>query len=113
MKRIMAIIRPVMRDDTIAALHKVENFPGAVMTEVSGIRRGLHQRIKEHQEPLTIEFPAYIRIEIICPDHMTKTLVETIHTSARTGKRGDGKIFVSTVESALRIHDGKTSDGAI
>ncbi len=113
MKRIIAIIRPIMRDGVIAALHKMENFPGAVMTVTSGIRRGLHQEDKSKQEKPLVDYHAYIRIEIICQDHMAKTLVETIRANAYTGRLGDGKIFVSPIEYAIRIHDGKTGDEAI
>jgi len=112
MKRVIAIIRPVMLDDVVAALHRVEDFPGAVMSEVKGVRRGTHQRANEHREPLTIDFPNYIRIEIICSCEMASNLVEAIRTSAHTGKEGDGKIFTSSVSSAVRIRDGQTDGNA-
>ena len=113
MKRVIAIIRPVMVDEVVAALHRVENFPGAIMTDVKGIRRGTHQRVSEHREPLTIVLPNYIRIEIICSDDMVSSLVEAIRTSAHTGKGGDGKIFMSSVVAAVRIQDGQTDGNAI
>ncbi|MBU0731231.1 MAG: P-II family nitrogen regulator [Proteobacteria bacterium] len=113
MKRIIALIRPVMRDDVIAALHLVEDFPGAVMTEIQGIRRGTHQKIKEKNELLTIGFRTYIRIEIICTDSQVPILFEAIRANAHTGKPGDGKIFVSSMESALRISNGQTDEEAL
>ncbi len=113
MKRIIAMIRPVMRDDVITALHKVEDFPGASMSEIKGIRRGIHQHIKEHREQLAIDFPIYVRIEIICTDELAPTLVKTIRTNAHTGKPGDGKIFVSPVTSALRISNEETDEDAL
>ena len=113
MKRIVAIIRPIVRDDVIAALHQVKDFPGASMSEISGIRRGIHQRVKEHREPLAIDFPIFVRIEIICCDTSAPILVETIRANAHTGKPGDGKIFVSPVESALRISKGQTDEEAL
>ena len=113
MKRIIAIIRPVMRDDVISALHLVENFPGASMSEILGLRRGLKQHVDERKESLTVDFGNYIRLEIICSDSMVSTLVETIHENARTGKPGDGKIFVSPIESALRIESGETGEKAL
>lgn len=113
MKRIVALIRPIMRDDVIAALHLVEDFPGAAMTEIQGIRRGTHQRSAGKREPGTIGFRTYIRIEIICPDILVPILVETIRANATTGKPGDGKIFVSAVESALRLSNGQTDDEAL
>ena len=113
MKRIIAMIRPVVRDDVISALHQVEDFPGASMSEISGIRRGIHQRLKEHREPLAIDFPSFVRIEIICCDASAPTLVEAIQANAHTGRAGDGKIFVSPVESALRISNGQTAEAAL
>jgi nitrogen regulatory protein P-II 1 len=113
MKRIIAMIRPILRDEVISALHRVEDFPGASMSEIKGVRRGIHQHIKEHREPLAIDFLIYVRIEIICPDALAPILVETIRASAHTGKPGDGKIFVSPVASALRISNGETDEEAL
>lgn len=113
MKRIIAIIRPVMLDDVISALHQVEDFPGAIMTEVKGIRRGTHQRVEEHREPLTIDFPIYTRIETICSNEMAPILIKAIRSSAHTGKGGDGKIFISPIASAVRIQGGQTDGEAI
>ena len=113
MKRIIAMVRPIVRDDVITALHLVEDFPGASMSEISVIRRGIHQRIKEHREPLAIDFPTFVRIEIICCDASVARLVEAIRANAHTGKPGDGKIFVSQVETALRISNGQADEEAL
>ncbi len=103
MKRLVAFFRPVMRDDVIAALHKIDDFPGASMSEIMGVRRGVHQRLHQHREELTLDFPRYIRLEIVCSDAMMPILTETIRSSAHTGRPGDGKIFISQVDSAQRI----------
>ena len=113
MKQIIAMVRPVMRNDVIAALQQVKNFPGACMTNFEGIRRGTCQDTNGHCEAPLIGFRSYIRIEIICKDDMAPALIETIRASARTGKPGDGKIFVRPVESALRISNGQTDEDAI
>lgn len=113
MKQIIAMVRPIMRNDVIAALHKVENFPGACMTNFEGIRRGTCQGSEGHCEPPLIGFRNYVRIEIICKDDMAPVLVETIRESAHTGKPGDGKVFVCQVASALRISNGQTDEDAI
>jgi len=76
--------------------------------DIGSVVADIQQRIADR-----VKIPEYIRIEMICADHMATTLVETIRTSARTGKRGDGKIFVSPVESALRIHDAQIDNNAI
>lgn len=113
MKRITAMVRSVLRDDVISALHQVEDFPGASMTEVKKVRRGIHQKQQEDQEPLTLDFPVYVRFEIICRNSLAPVLVETIRSNAYTGKPGDGKIIVSAVESALRICDGMEDKDAL
>ena len=113
MKRIIAMVRPVLRDDVISALHQVEDFPGASMFEVKKVRRGIHQKHKEDQEPLSLDFPIYIRFEIICRNSLAPLIVETIRENAQTGKPGDGKIIVSSFESALRICDGREDKEAL
>ena len=113
MKRIIALIRPIMRDDVIAALHQVEDFPGAVMAEIQGIRRGTHQRTEDRKEPPSLGYRTYVRIEIICPNRLAPILLKTIRANAHTGKPGDGKIFLSPIESALRISNGQTDDEAL
>jgi nitrogen regulatory protein PII len=113
MKRIIALVRPLLRDDVIAALHQVEDFPGASMSEIKSVRRGIRQRNQEHREPLAIDFLNYVRFEIICCDTSVPLLVETIRANAYTGKPGDGKIFVSPIESALRISEGATDEEAL
>ena len=113
MKRIIAMVRPVLRDDVISALHQVEDFPGASMSEVKKVRRGIHQKNKEDREPLSLDFPIYVRFEIICRNSLAPLLVETIRANEQTGKAGDGKIIVAPVESALRICDGKEDKAAL
>jgi len=113
MKRIIAMIRPVMRDRVVAALHRMEDFPGAAMSEISSVRRGLHQHREEYREPPALDFPLFVRLEIVCADAMAPLLVETIRIHARTGRPGDGKIFVAPVEAALRIASGETDEEAL
>ncbi|MEW6428903.1 MAG: P-II family nitrogen regulator [Thermodesulfobacteriota bacterium] len=113
MKRIIALIRPVMRDDVIFALHQVENFPGAALSDMQGIRRGLHQQAREHRETPGGSFVSLVRFEIVCSDDLAPLLVETIRANAFTGKPGDGKIFVSDVQAALRISNGQLDEDAL
>ena len=113
MKRIIAMVRPALREDVIYALHQVEDFPGASMSEVKKVRRGILQKNKEDREPLSLDFPVYVRFEIICRNSLVPLLVETIRANAHTGKAGDGKIIVSSVESALRICNGQEDKEAL
>ena len=113
MKRIIAMVRPVLRDEVISALHQVEDFPGASMSEVKKVRRGVLQKNEEDREPLSLDFPSYVRFEIICRNSLEPVIIETIRANAHTGKPGDGKIIVSSVESALRISDAKEDKAAL
>ncbi len=106
MKRIVAIIRPNMLDDVVYALHKIENFPGANMTEVRGMGRGFSRRVKESRQTSSIGYPAQVRIEIICTEEKLEEIVTTIENTARTGRTGDGKIFISPVEEVIRVSSG-------
>ena len=113
MKRIIAMIKPNMLDDVIFSLHRIEDFPGATMTDVRGIGRGVHQHVKENDLSPSIGYPAQVRIEIICHDHQTEEIAMTIEKSAHTGKPHDGKIFISPVEEAIRIRTGQRGDDAV
>jgi nitrogen regulatory protein P-II 1 len=113
MKRVVAIVRPVMLDDVIYALHKIENFPGATMAEVRGMGRSFSRRVKESRAASAFGFPNQVRIEIVCSLDMLEDIVETIKSAARTGKTGDGKIIISPVEEVVRIRTGERGAHAL
>ena len=113
MKRIIASVRPTKLDDVVAALNKVEDFPGAAISETKRVIRGTNQSEKDELEQLDLGFPHYIRFEIICRNSLVDRLVEAIRWSAHTGNQGDGKIIVSPIESAIRISDGQTDKDAL
>ncbi|MFH1217281.1 MAG: P-II family nitrogen regulator [Pseudomonadota bacterium] len=113
MKRIIAVIKPNMLDDVIFALHKIENFPGATMTEVRGMGRGFQRYVKENSHHSPFGYPAQVRIEIVCLESQTEEIVSAIEKSARTGKSGDGKIFISSIDEAVRIRTGQRGDAVI
>jgi nitrogen regulatory protein P-II 1 len=113
MKRIIAVIKPTMLDDVIFALHKIEDFPGATMTEVRGMGRGFRKYIQEKSTYSTFGYPAQVRIEVVCKEAQVEKIVSTIEQSARTGKPGDGKIFISDVEEAVRISTGQRGNEVI
>jgi nitrogen regulatory protein P-II 1 len=113
MKRIIATVRPAMLDNVVAALNKMESFPGAGISETKRVLRGTNQSDKNDPKQFNLDFPHYIRLEIICRNGLVADLVETIRWSAHTGKPGDGKIIVSPIESAIRISDGLTDKAAL
>ena len=113
MKRIIAIIKPNMLDDVIFALHQIEDFPGATMTEAQGMGRSFHRHIEDRRNSGSFGYPTQIRIEIVCFDNQANLISSTIEKNARTGKSGDGKIFISDVKEVIRIRTGQRGEDAI
>ncbi len=112
MKKIEAIVQPFKLEAVKEALHGI-SVQGMTVTEVKGFGRqkGLREvyRGMEYQ----VDFLPKVKIEVIAPDDKAKTIVETIMNAARTGRIGDGKIFVYPVEEVVRIRTGETGDGAV
>ena len=113
MKHIVAIIKANMLDDVIFALHHIEDFPGATISEVKGIGCGFHQHVRKNQQTPSFFLPAQIRMEIICNDGQMNEIVSAIEKSAHTGKPDDGKIFVAPIEEVVRIRTGQRGPEAI
>jgi nitrogen regulatory protein PII len=113
MKRIIAIVKPNMLDDVIFALHQIEDFPGATMTEVRGMGHGFHRHVEKRQRSPEVGYPSQVRIEIVCLDNQLDDIIAAIEKNARTGKSGDGKIFISPVDGAIRISTGQRGEEAI
>ena len=112
MKKLEAIIQPHKLDDVKEAL-KAAGVDGMTISEVHG-----HGRQKGHTETYRgseykIDLRPKIKIEIVLPDTELDRIVGVISESARTGKIGDGKIFVSTIEEAYRIRNGERGGGAL
>jgi len=112
MKKIEAIIQPFKLEPVKEALHSI-SVQGMTVTEVKGFGRqkGLREvyRGMEYQ----VDFLPKVKIEVIAPDEKTQAIVETIMNSARTGRIGDGKIFVYPVAEVVRIRTGETGNEAV
>jgi nitrogen regulatory protein P-II 1 len=112
MKKIEAIIQPFKLEAVKEALHGI-SVQGMTVTEVKGFGRqkGLREvyRGMEYQ----VDFLPKVKIEVIAPDDKAESIVTTIMTAARTGRIGDGKIFVYPVAEVIRIRTGETGDAAI
>jgi len=112
MKKIEAIIQPFKLEPVKEALHAI-SIQGMTVTEVKGFGRqkGLREvyRGMEYQ----VDFLPKVKIEVVTPDDKVKTVVETIIQHARTGRIGDGKIFVYPVSEVIRIRTGDTGDAAV
>jgi len=112
MKKIEAIIKPFKLDDVKEALNEI-GIQGMTITEVKGYgRQKGHKEIYRGAE-YVVDFIPKIKIEIVLQDDWAEKVVETIKTSAATGKLGDGKIFISDIQQAIRVRTGETGEEAI
>ena len=112
MKKIDAIIKPFKLEEVKEALAGV-GVQGLTVSEVKGFgRQKGHTEIYRGSE-YTVDFLPKIKIEIVLPDNLVQRAAEAIVHAARTGKIGDGKVFISNVESAIRIRTEESGDQAI
>jgi nitrogen regulatory protein PII len=112
MKKIDAIIKPFKLDEVKEALASV-GVQGLTISEVKGFgRQKGHTEIYRGSE-YTVDFLPKIRIEVVVADSLKQQAVEAIVRAARTGKIGDGKVFVSNVESAIRIRTEESGEEAV
>ena len=112
MKKIEAIIKPFKLDEVKEALQEA-GIQGLTVTEVKGFgRQKGHTELYRGAE-YVVDFLPKVKIEIVLSDDLVDTAVQAIISAARTGKIGDGKIFVSPVEQAIRIRTGETGDDAV
>ena len=112
MKKIEAIIQPHKLDEVKEALHGI-GVEGITITEVRG-----HGRQKGHTEiyrgnEYKVDLIPKVKLDMIVPDARAKQIVEAIVVAARSGKIGDGKIFVSTIEEAIRIRNGEEGESIL
>ena len=112
MKLVVAIIKPFKLDDVREALHDV-NVHGMTVTEVKGFgRQKGHTEIYRGAE-YSVEFLPKLRLEVAVSDEQVENVIETIGNAARTGKIGDGKIFIMPLEQAIRIRTEESGDIAL
>ena len=112
MKKIEAVIKPFKLDEVREALSAV-GVSGLTVTEVKGFgRQKGHTELYRGAE-YVVDFLPKIKLEVVVKADMLETALETIIKAARTGKIGDGKIFVTSVEQVIRIRTGETDEAAI
>ena len=112
MKKIEAIIQPFKFDEVKEALTQA-GVEGMTISEVKGFgRQKGHKEIYRGSE-YTVDVLPKVKIEIVAPDDKTDAIVKTILETAKTGKIGDGKVFVSTIEDAIRIRTEEKGDSAV
>ena len=112
MKKIEAIIKPFKLDDVKEALQEI-GLQGLTVTEAKGFgRQKGHTELYRGAE-YVVDFLPKMKIELVVPDGRVDSAIEAIQNAARTGRIGDGKIFITPVESAVRIRTGETGDDAL
>ena len=112
MKKIEAIIKPFKLDDVIEALSEV-GVEGVTVSEVKGYGRQKGRTEIYKGAEYVVDFLPKTKIEIVINDALVAQTTEAIKNAAHTGNIGDGKIFVSTIESAIRIRTGETNQNAL
>ena len=111
-KKVEAVIKPFKLDEVKEALHEV-GVSGITVTEAKGFgRQKGHTELYRGAE-YVVDFLPKVRLEVVVDDDQVDRVIEAIANAARTGRIGDGKIFVSTVETALRIRTGERDSDAI
>lgn len=112
MKLVIAIIKPFKLEEVKEALSDIA-VEGMTVTEVKGFgRQKGHTEIYRGSE-YTVDFLPKVKIEIAVPDDIAPKVIESVSKAAKTGKIGDGKIFVQQIETALRIRTGESGDVAL
>jgi len=111
-KKVEAIIKPFKLDEVKESLSEI-GVQGITVSEVKGFgRQKGHTELYRGAE-YVVDFLPKVKLEIIVPDQMVAQVVETIQTAARTGRIGDGKIFVVPVEEVVRIRTGERGEDAL
>ncbi len=112
MKKIEAIIKPFKLDEVKEALQEV-GIQGITVTEAKGFgRQKGHTELYRGAE-YVVDFLPKVKIEVVIGDELVDKAVEAIQNAARTGRIGDGKIFISTIEQAIRIRTGESGTEAL
>ncbi|MFN7700532.1 MAG: P-II family nitrogen regulator [Deltaproteobacteria bacterium] len=112
MKKVEAIVKPFKLDEVKDALAEV-GIRGMTVTEVKGFGRTGGKREVYRGSAYVVDFVPKVKIEIVCADALVPGVIEAIERAAKTGRIGDGKIFVTTVEEAIRIRTGERGEDAI
>ena len=112
MKKIEAIIRPFKLEDVKIALVNL-GIVGMTVSEVRGFGRQKGQVERYRGSEFTVEFLQKLKIEVVVNDESVEGVLKALAEAAKTGEIGDGKIFISSIESVLRIRTGETDDSAL
>ncbi len=112
MKKVEAIIKPFKLDEVKDALGEV-GIQGMTVTEVKGFGRTGGKKEVYRGSAYVVDFVPKVKVEVVVPDNMVVQVIEAIEKAGKTGRIGDGKIFVSGLEEAIRIRTGERGEDAI
>ena len=112
MKKIEAIIKPFKLDEVKEALHDV-GIQGITVLEAQGFGRQKGHTELYRGADYVVDFLPKVKIEVVIDDAMTERVVDAIQNAAQTGRIGDGKIFISTIDEAIRIRTGEQGSDAV
>ncbi len=113
MKEVKAYIKPHKLSAVTLALHKVEGLTGMSVVDVRGFGRGKAKDAPHRIVDDLVDYVPHVKIEIVCKDAIADEIVSVIQETAHTGLRGDGKIYVSEVGTAVRIATGERGEDAL
>ena len=112
MKQITAVVKPFKLEEVREALAQC-GVTGLTVTEVKGFgRQKGHTELYRGAE-YVVDFLPKVKVEVVCPDDLAEKAIEAIRSAAQTGRIGDGKIFVYSIEQAIRIRTGEFGDDAL
>lgn len=113
MKEVKAIIQPFMVSKVIEGLKAVPGLPGVTVSEVKGFGKSHASNVEDPIVEDSIGYSKKVKLEIVVQDDLMEEVVEVIQTQARTGRLGDGKIFVTTIDDVVKIRTGERGTVAI
>ena len=113
MKKIEAYIKSQRLIEVIEDLHEIEGLTGVSVFDIRGFgrTRGENEPVRIVDNAIT--WVPHVKLEIVCGDDLVETVVEAVQRGAHTGLRADGKIYISTVEDAIRISTGERGETAV
>jgi nitrogen regulatory protein P-II 1 len=113
MKEIKAIIQPFRLSAVVDALKAIEGLPGVTVSEVRGFGKGRARLSTNKIVDDGIDYAIKNKLEVVVPDAMVEEVLTTICTHGKTGRPGDGKIFVSSIDEVVNVRTGERGENAI
>ncbi|NOY05765.1 MAG: P-II family nitrogen regulator [Chlorobi bacterium] len=113
MKHIIAYIKPHKLSSVTMALREIEGLSGMTILDVRGCGRGFCSEGPRPVEEELYDFIKHVKIEVFCVDRLVENVVATILDKAHTGLKGDGKIYITDAEDAIRISTGERGEAAV